>query len=52
MPPEVCADEVSVEVKMTSGAAKKRDIEFFIDNLLVQIHFIIELIIVDRPCAM
>ena len=26
--------------------------EFFIDNLLVQIHFIIEMILVDRPCAM
>ena len=25
--------------------------EFFIDNLLVRIHFIIELILVDRPCA-
>ena len=26
--------------------------EFFIDNLLVRIHLIIEMIIVDRPCAM
>ena len=26
--------------------------EFFIDNLLVQIHLIIEMILVDRPCAM
>jgi len=26
--------------------------EFFIDNLLVRIHFIIEMILVDRPCAM
>jgi len=26
--------------------------EFFIDNLLGQIHFIIEMILVDRPCAM
>ena len=26
--------------------------EFFIDNLLVRIHFIIEKILVDRPCAM
>jgi hypothetical protein len=26
--------------------------EFFIDNLLVQIHWIIEMILVDRPCAM
>ena len=26
--------------------------EFFIDNLLVRIHFIIDMILVDRPCAM
>ena len=26
--------------------------DFFIDNLLVQIHLIIEMILVDRPCAM
>ena len=26
--------------------------EFFDDNLLVQIHFIIEMILVYRPCAM
>ena len=26
--------------------------EFFIDNLLVRIHVIIEMILVDRPCAM
>ena len=26
--------------------------EFFVDNLLVQIHLIIEIILVDRPCAM
>jgi hypothetical protein len=25
---------------------------FFIDNLLVRIHWIIEMILVDRPCAM
>ena len=25
--------------------------EFFIDNLLVRIHLIIEMILVDRPCA-
>ena len=29
-----------------------RQKEFFIGNLLVQIHFIIEMILVDRPCAM
>jgi len=26
--------------------------EFFIDNLLVRIHFVIRMISVDRPCAM
>ena len=26
--------------------------EFFIDNLLIQIHLIINMILVDRPCAM
>ena len=26
--------------------------EFFIDNLQVRIHSIIEMVLVDRPCAM
>jgi len=26
--------------------------QFFIDNLLVRIHLIIEMILLDRPCAM
>jgi hypothetical protein len=30
----------------------EREKELFIDNLLVQIHLIIEMILVDRPCAM
>jgi len=29
-----------------------RESEFFIDNLLVRIHFAIEMILVDRPRAM
>jgi 50S ribosomal subunit-associated GTPase HflX len=29
-----------------------REREFFIDNLPVRIHLIIEIISVDRPCAM
>jgi len=29
-----------------------REREFFIDNLLVRIHLIVEMILVDRPCAM
>jgi len=27
-------------------------VESFLENLLVRIHFIIEMILVDRPCAM
>ena len=30
----------------------RREREFFTVNLLVQIHLIIEMILVDRPCAM
>ena len=30
----------------------KKEREFFIDNLLVRIHLIIEMILADRPCAM
>ena len=29
-----------------------REREFFIDNLLVRIHLIIEMMLVDRPCTM
>ena len=32
-----------------SGLAER---EFCMDNLLVRIHFIVEIILVDRPCAM
>ena len=32
--------------------AALREREFFIANLPVQIHLIIEMILVDRPCAM
>ena len=31
---------------------RRGETEFFIDNLLVRIHLIIEMILVDRPCAM
>ena len=31
---------------------ERRERDFFIDNLLVQIHLIIEIILVDQPCAM
>ena len=35
-----------------AGTIKVSQREFFIDNLLVRIHFIIEMILVDWPCAM
>ena len=35
-----------------SRDVQERDREFFIDNLLVRIHLIIEMILVDRPRAM
>jgi len=34
-----------------SVSATRMQREFFIDNLLVRIHLIIEMILVDRPCA-
>ena len=33
-------------------AVRSREREFFIDNLLVRIHSIVEMILVDRLCAM
>ena len=33
-------------------ASHFRERELFIDNLLFRIHIIIEMILVDRPCAM
>jgi len=30
----------------------EREREFFVDNLLVRIHLIIETVLVDRPCTM
>ena len=33
------------------AAAFQREREIFIDNLLVRVHLIIEMILVDRPCA-
>ena len=51
-------DEVGGEVRHPSitfahvAAPDHRERKFFIDNLLVRIHFIIEMALVDRPCAM
>ena len=38
------------EIRNPKPFAQER--EFLIDNLLVRIHLIIEMILVDRPCAM
>jgi len=45
-------EEASGQVLVVVGVAPSVDREFFIDNLLVRIHFIIEMILVDRPCTM
>ena len=42
----------SVRVVSLGTHKFSREKEIFIDNLLVRIHLIIEMIIVDRPCAM
>ena len=44
LPPVICA--------LLLSPSPQREEEFFIDNLLVRIHLIIEMILVDRPCAM
>ena len=42
-----------ISLEGLSGAPETlNEREFFIDNLLVRIHLIIEMILVDRPCAM
>ena len=47
----VCLEaEAQKHARSAAGIQAQR--EFFIDNLLVRIHFIIEMILVDRPCAM
>ena len=37
-------------VRLKRVAVSER--EFFMDNILVRIHLIIEMILMDRPCAM
>ena len=44
--PRVCISEHW----SNSGLFAER--EFFVDNLMVRIHFIVKMISVDRPCAM
>ena len=43
---------VLLETSQVLVGNRLREREFFIDNLLVRIHLIIEMILVDRPCAM
>ena len=38
--------------KASCSSKSCRERKFFIHNLLVQIHLIIEIFAVDRPCAM
>jgi len=38
-------------VRLLMSESGDREREFFIDNLLVRIHLIVEIILVDRPCA-
>ena len=35
-----------------TGLVTGSEREFFIDNLMVRIHLIVEIILVERPCAM
>jgi hypothetical protein len=44
--------QLVVGENVVSCSIAERDSEFFIDKLLVQIHLIIEMILVDWPCAM
>ena len=39
------------ERSTVDSSACPREREIFIDNLLVRVHLIIEMILVDRPCA-
>ena len=41
----------SVAVWYSSCVLMLEESELFIDNLLVRVHLIIEVILVDRPCA-
>jgi len=40
-----------IDEKVPTPPLEARQREFFIDNLLVRIHLIIEMLLVDRPCA-
>ena len=44
--------EVPLYQRTTCDTVRMREREIFIDNLLVRVHCIIEMIVVERPCAM
>jgi hypothetical protein len=46
----VCDEDATVASQPLSPRVL-REIDFFIDNLLVRIHLIIEMALVNRPCA-
>jgi len=44
--------QAAPDTAMEADTISKEQREFFIDNLLVRIHLIMEMVLVDRPCAM
>ena len=43
--------QVMIRGAWHSSRSQVREREIFVDNLLVRVHMIIEMILVDRPCA-
>jgi hypothetical protein len=43
---------VNVDDRIVNPSLERSERDIFIENLLVQILFIIEMILADRPCAM
>ena len=46
------AERAIYTAKLTLTVYRERESEFFINDLPVRSHLIIEMILVDRPCAM
>jgi len=49
---EASLDSDQACLSNTPHIGREREGESFIDNLLVPIHLIVDIIFVDRPCAM
>ena len=47
-----CSAPLAVSSRLNLRGPSRLEREFFIENLVVRIHFIVEMILVDRPCAM